>query len=107
MNRPTKEFTTTEGVKIVAKTYLTGREANEIESVYTKDAKVNMSGGDVKVDGFNPNSTFEATKKTIELLVVSVNGSIENVVDTVLDLPKSQFDEIVSFLNSLTDKKKE
>ena len=105
--RETKEFKTTRGTVIKHYTYLRGRDANAIQAVYTKGAEVNMVGGEVKVEGFNINSDEEATKKTLELLVVSVNGSDKNVVEDILDLPNDEYKEIVTTLNELSGKKKE
>lgn len=105
MERETKTFETSKGNKVVHYTYLRGRDANAIQACYTKGAQVNMTGQDVRVEGFNPNAEEEATKKTIEILVVSVNGSSEKVVDDVLDLPVDEYHEVVAALNELSKKK--
>lgn len=107
IEREKKEFTTTKGTKIVHYTYLRGRDANEIQACYTKDAKVNMVGAEVKVEGFDINADAEATKKTLELIIVSVNDSDANVVDDILDLPNEEYKEIVEKINEITGKKKE
>jgi len=105
--RETKEFTTSGGNVIVYKTYLTGREATEIEKVYLKDAKVNLIGQDVKIDGVSPTIEYEAREKMLEMFLVSLNGNTENVKDLVLDLPDVEYQEITTFINELSAKKKE
>jgi hypothetical protein len=104
--RETKEFTTSGGHKIVYKTYLTGREFNEIQNVYLKDTKVEMAGKEMKVEGFSPSITFKANEKMLELLVESVDGVVTNVVDTILDLPNVETQEIIEIVGSISDKKK-
>lgn len=103
--RETKEFKTSGGHTIVHKTYATGREYNEIQSIYLKDAKVNVIGGVTKIEGFSANTDYDSNKKAIELLVVSVDGETNGYVEKVLDLPIKEFNEVVDLLNELMGKK--
>ncbi len=104
--RETKEITTSGNHKVVIKTYATGREFNEIQNCYLKDAKLNVIGGVTKIEGFSPTSEFEATKKTLELLVVSLDGIAENLVDRILDLRVDDYNEIVEALKEVSGQKK-
>ena len=103
--RATKEVKTAEHTVIV-KTYCTGREFNEIEQVYLTGAKVNMVGNEVHVDGFSPTIEQDANKKAIEILVVSLDGNSEDIVNRVLDLPHNEYLEIVNALSIVSGKKK-
>lgn len=105
--RETKEFKSKNGNIVVHYTYLTGREANEVQMVYLKDAKVNVIGQEVKVDGFSPALEFEANKKLLSFMIVSLNGDNQNVVDRLLDLPNDEYEEIVKVIDGISNKKKD
>lgn len=104
--RETKEFKTSGGHTIVHKTYATGREYNEIQNIYLKDAKVNVIGGVTRIEGFSANTDYETNKKAIELLVVSVDGDTSTFIEKILDLPVKEFNEAIDVLNDLMGKKK-
>ena len=105
-NRPTKEIITTNKHKIVYYEYATGRDYNAIQEVYLKDAKLNMIGKDVRIEGFNPNAENEANKIMFSLLVVSVDDQNEGVADKILDLPVIDYNEVIAALNEISGKKK-
>lgn len=105
--RDTKEILTPMGNKLVVKSYATAREFNDIQNCYLKDAKVKLTGGVPQIEGFDPASDFEATKKAIELLVVSISDRVTDIVTYILDeMPVSEFDFIKEVLDELTGKKK-
>jgi hypothetical protein len=109
MERETKTFTTKGGHEIVHKTYVTGRESNEIQKVLLKDVKIEAGMGTKLspfMSGFSAASITELNNKTIEILVVSVDGKKENVLDIVLDLPNTDYSEVVTALNEITGEKK-
>ena len=72
--RPTKEFTTTNGHKIVVKEYITGREANQIQSSYLKDANVKIVDGKPQVDNFDLSADEKAKRLMMDLMIISVDG---------------------------------
>lgn len=108
--RATLSKTTSGGHTVVYKSYATGREYNEIEQVYLSSAKVSLVGAEPKIEGFSPTVEQDATKKMVEVLVVSVSG--ENVdpsltpVEQILDLPYNEYVEIVDALKEVSGKKK-
>lgn len=104
--RETKEFTTKGGTVITYKTYLTGREMNEVQKVLLKNVTVDMKGSTQNVQGFEATSITELNNKTIEMMVVSVGDSKENVLDAILDLPNSEYTEVIETLNEVTGSKK-
>jgi hypothetical protein len=104
--RETKKVKTKGGFEIEYYSYATGREYNQIQDIYLKDAKMTMIGNDIKIDGFNPIAETEVNKKTIELLVVSLNGVAENIVDRIMDLPYHDYNEITEILGDVSGKKK-
>ena len=86
--------------------YATGRDSNAIQEVYLKDAKMNIVGKDVRIEGFSANADTEANKKMLELLVVSLDGDANSVSERVLDLPVADYNEIIASLNDISGKKK-
>lgn len=106
MNRETKSLKTTRGTDVVFKAWISGKEFNSIQSVYLKSAKMSVIDGKPVIQDFSPNVEEDATNKLIEVMVVSVNGKNENLVNVVSDLPVDEYNEIVSALKDITDKKK-
>ena len=104
MERETKEVEIGKH-KVVLKTYITGREFNAIQDIYLSSAKLDMVGKDMK-STFDASIQTKATEKTIEMVVVSVDGNTK-VLDAVLDLPVNEYDQVIKAIESVTDKKKE
>ena len=97
--------------EVEIKTYLTGREAREISGVYLKEAEVgiNLETGKPEMKSINAELANEAQNKAIEILVVSLAGKNEKLLDSILDLRQEDFDFLIGELDSIqnTDKKKE
>ncbi len=106
IKRETRSFTTTGGNKIVHKTYATGAEFNEIQSVYLKSAKMSMVGQDIQVKDFDTTVEIKANIKTIDILIESLNDSEENCTERILNLPSSEYLEILEALEEASGKKK-
>lgn len=106
--RETKEFTTTGGHVLVYKTYVTGRESNEIQKIILQDMKLEI--GEAKLSPFigqvSAAHFTELNNKTIEILVVSLDGKTEALLDKILDLPNQEYSEVIAKLNEVTGEKK-
>lgn len=105
-DRETKTFKTTAGTELVIKTYLTGGEARQIEGKYLSMAKIDIKGDEPVFKELDLNVRFEVEKALIEMAIESVNGSKENVLQTILDLRSEEYEEVISELNLLTPSKK-
>jgi hypothetical protein len=93
-------------MNIVYKEYITGRDAQAIEASLFDGMTI---GADGKPQGFSPVAIQKRLNKAIEACVVSVDGKTEGVLDTILDLPVAQFNEVkdkVEELAGLNDEKK-
>lgn len=93
-NRETKELTSTGGHKVVIKTYLTGRESNEAKAVLFAGITTTAEAGErpkVPLSNIMPHE-----RKTLELLVVSFDGTTESPLDLVEDLPSDEYEALVS-----------
>ena len=95
MDREIRKFIPTGsiGLEIEFKTYLTGREMTEWRDLFLNYFKADYKGKieDIKIEG---KLLAEMEKKAIELAVYSVNGSKEDIVSRILDLPMKDYREI-------------
>lgn len=88
------------------KTYATAREANSIQQAYFKGSKLEIVGEQPKISEFNPGVQFEVEQELIANMVISMDGSTENIVERCLDLPNETYRELVEQLDALVSKKK-
>ena len=86
------------------RSYLTGREASDIKAVMLSSLKMTMSDlENKKVDlgGISGSVIAEQERKTLECLVVSVNGDAENPVEKLLDLPSTEYDAVLKEVETI------
>lgn len=106
MTREIYKFETSKGNVLEIKTYLTGLEDRTIQSVYLKIAQVSFKGdGTPSFDKVDMSVQFEVEKELIKHGIASVNGSVENILDTILNFPSTEYNEVIKELNKLTEKK--
>lgn len=104
MERETKKIITPISKAVLEiKTWVSGREKIQIQSVYTNDL-VYKQGEEFEIKG---DKFVEAKKKAIEMIVVSVNDSKENIVDTVLDLRSTDYDFAMNEIDKITSEEEE
>lgn len=99
MQQTNIEFTTIfGGHQITLKPFVTGREKQSIGDVFM-DTQAQQ--------GIAPSQPMRlATRRALEITVVSVDGKAENIADAVLDLPYQDTTEIITRVNEITDGKK-
>jgi tartrate dehydratase alpha subunit/fumarate hydratase class I-like protein len=103
-DRETKKITTPGGRVIELRTYLTGREANQLKELLFADMKLNtadIESGKIAVDNIPASFLVKQEEKAIELLVVSLGGVTENAAQLVLDLPSADYDTVVEAVNEI------
>ncbi len=103
----TTNFETKGGRKVVLKSFVTARDMRVLKDMYLAVAKFDQKGGeifDVNVEKAN-----EIENKTLELVVVSVDGETEGIIEKLLDLPAHDYNEIFEEVQKVAgfDKKKE
>jgi hypothetical protein len=111
MPRPTREFKTSGGHVIVQYDYITGREQRAIQEVFLRNVEISrLSQADGKTDagmtGFSAAVVSEAQDLSFKLLIVSMDGTNDDVVSRILDLPAIEFGEVVAAINEVTETKK-
>ena len=104
MDRETKEITTSGGHKIVLKTYLTAGESRTVNAAIFEGAKFRFEDGTARMEegisGMVMNSMQDAL---ILSLVVSLNGTADNLVERCLDLPERDFEELDKALREISN----
>jgi len=94
MDRPTREFKTTNGHNVTMYDYVTGSEARAIKAVHQKPSTEGKATEDAAHD------------YALKTLVLSLDGNSEDLVNRILDLPLQDFAEITAALTELLDPKK-
>lgn len=79
------------GKKVVLRGYTTGRIKQAIQAVMLSSVKEVSADQSTKFDG---TAAVTATNKALELIVLSVDGNSDGVLDAVLDMPEQDFDFI-------------
>lgn len=92
--------------KAVIKTWLTGGENEAIQDVFLASQEIGQ-GTDIKIKG---SLITEANHKTIEMVVVSLDGDEKDILKRCLDMKSNDYkfliDQINSTLNSIPAEKK-
>lgn len=100
-----KTIETPNGHKVVIASYATGREVRAIEGKYYAKAKLDLVAGQPKISDMDLSAQFDVEQEMVRLLVKSVDGKVENTLDTVLDLRSEDYEAVISALNEVTKKK--
>ncbi len=103
----TKEITTTGGHKAVIKSFITARDMRVLKDMYLAVAKFDTKSSEVFDVDIEKASEIE--DKTLELVIVSLNGETEGLIEKLLDLPAKDYGEIFEEVQGVAgfDKKKE
>jgi hypothetical protein len=103
-DRETKEIVTPGGHKVVLRTYLTGREANELKAVMFSAMKMNIEdaqSGKVNVSDVPGTFLIDQEKAALGFLLVSIDGETNAPIDKLLDLPSPEYDAVVKEVNTI------
>ena len=115
--RPTKEFTLQDGSIFTLKTYLTVGEEDQIQGVFIENADMKQNGKNLEINGMKASVGRYARNKLLEIIVISIQPPlIENaqqglitdskqIIDYVLDMPKTLYKPLEKEINDITDPK--
>jgi hypothetical protein len=106
MERETTTIMTPGGHAVVLKAYLTGREANELKAVMFSALKMNMEdaqSGKVNIGDVPGTFLVEQEQKAMSLLLVSLDGSTDNTLERLLDLPSTEYDAVKAEVDKITN----
>src|SRR5438105_15938549 len=104
MTRDTREFTTPGGHKVILNAYLTGREAQELKSIMFSSLKMNMDdvqNSKIGIGDMPSGFLIEQEKKALSYLLVSIDGDVSAPIDTLLDLPSTEYNAVVFEINKI------
>lgn len=102
MPAPTRELEI-DGHRVVIRDYLTARQARPIEEASVTEGNIKPGGG------LSPQGLLAVQDKSIEAVVVSLDGSEENILERLLDLPQLTYNKVREAVTSVIageDKKK-
>jgi len=105
MDREIKTITTPSGASIKIKTYITGRESEQIDNILYKAMNLSAQTGNAQGTNLNlSDGAFltEQTHKTIELMVVSVDDKTDKILDTILDMKQKDYLFVISEIEKVT-----
>ena len=91
------------GHKVEIKTYIVGREVEQLDEIIYKQLKVGMTGNNTPNIDMNTSFLTEQTHKLIEIMVVAVDDKKEGALNTVLDMRKDDYLFIISELKKVTE----
>jgi len=101
MERETKVIKT-ENHQVEIKTYLTAGERREIRNVYLKGLKLNIEGVVPKISEFPPELITEAENKVIETVIVSIDGSKENILQRFLEFKIPEYEQVMAEIDKVS-----
>ena len=88
-------------LEVVYYSYITAGEKQQITEIMTSGMSADITGS---VKGEIPLSlVYKSNDKALELLVKSLNGSTENVLSQIKDLPSSDYDLLLTEINDVTN----
>lgn len=97
----TKTITTKAGHTVQYKDDLTGRDYRDLRAVYLSGMTV-QPGASQPVGALGGDVIQRAEDKAIELLVVDVDGSKNDVLNTLLAFPAEDYQQVIEALNEVT-----
>jgi hypothetical protein len=112
-SRETKTIKTAKGYEVTIKAWISGGENNQLQAVWLEDTKMSLNAdGKTSIEGFNGMLEQKATKKLLEIMIISFKAPSQaepvtsDVVKLVEDMPLNDYQEVVEALNEVTGKKK-
>lgn len=88
------------GFEVGYYSYITAGEKQQITEIMTSNMSADATGS---VKGDIPLSlVYKSNDKALELLVTSVNGITDNVLEQVKNLPSSDYDVLLEDINRVT-----
>ena len=101
--RETREITTPSGNVVVLKSYITAREAREIQNVYLSKVSLKQTSEGQSIEGLKGSATSEAEDMAVKVVVISVDGKTEGLVDIILDMRVEDNKTIKDAINEITN----
>jgi len=86
---------------------LTGREKRALREVFLNEAELNTTAeGKQVLSGLQGTIIAKAEDAAIQTVVIEFDGSSDDILNRVLDLPSSEYDILLAKINEVTAEKK-
>lgn len=92
--------------KIEIKTWITGGDRRALRNVYLDVSRIEMKGDEPEIKGLTGNIVEQAENKAIEIAVVSIDGSKENILKRILDMHEDDYEIVMQNIEKITKEKK-
>lgn len=103
MNRETKTITTPADKKeIVLNSWITGREKRELKRIFLEQTNAANTAEENKKKMNVADLVEKAENRAIEMIVVSVDGKKEKIVDEILNMKAKDYDFVISEINKVS-----
>ena len=103
MKVPTKEIITPQTkTKVTLKQWITGGEFEKFQEEILTGLDIGVDG---KLSGVKGTMVREQNHKALKLVVVSVEGSTGDVIKSLLDFPKNDYQFVLDAVNEVTSPK--
>jgi hypothetical protein len=103
MERDTQNFITKNGITVVYKTYLTGRELRELQNIFLKDVSISQGESTPTIGNIKADSLVTAQDFLVSTLIVSIDGDTEKLVEKVLNLRAEDTQEIFAKVSEISN----
>jgi hypothetical protein len=100
MQRETTTIRTPGGHTVEVYSYITGREARELQRVIYENAQIE-SGDGAKRATVRADAIFKAQEYAFKTMVVSLNGNRENAVEAVENLPAVDYNAVARAIDKI------
>lgn len=97
-----KIITTPSGVKIELRSYITGGQMRALKNIFLDAFEITSSGETVEGKGVKGSLINKMEDEAIKMIVISVDGQTENVLDRVLNLPAEDYEVVVAEVNKIS-----
>jgi hypothetical protein len=102
-DRATVEYKLKSGNHTVTlKEYLTGREKRAVKNALWTGKSMKIKDGKGESDPVPMEDIDASTDKTIELMVVAIDGKDQDILKTVLDMRDRDYDDLLEKIEELT-----
>lgn len=98
-----KIITPVEKIEVELKSFITGRDKRMIRNVYLKNTQFEVEGMKTKNSKVDMEKITNGAEDTaLSIVVISVNGKKEKILDTLLAMRSKDFDFVVKEVNKIT-----
>ena len=94
-SRPTKELKTSSGLKYKLYTFISGGEMRKITAIYLEGIDLSVNEAKDQSTKIDASVELKAQDKILELLVCELDGSTEDILKRIMDLPNNETQEIL------------